>query len=635
MRGSCLSIKVAVCFALAAVCLLDPDAFAGHQGTDSCSKAALGTGSYGNTLDSTQRGPTVSDELLTELAGKLESDALWQNELDLVGFGTRFTFREENLAAADWLLEKLSSFGLEVEFADDYSFAGRLIRNVVGTLRGTVEPERVVVLSAHFDTILFPSELNTYIDAPGADDNTTSDATVLECARVLSQYRPNYTIKFVLLSGEEQCMLGSEYLFTKWIDDGMNVVANVNLDCLGWSDDGSLKIRTDVNRNSEWLLDYSSRATPFTSLNVKQVTEDSEEEIWVGSDHIWFWHYGIPALFIGEGPGNPYWHTVNDSLDNVSRPLLEECAKLTLLTTAALAFDEPSRPSLSVYTSLESLQGSDRCNVDISFINPGNELSVLFYLCMLTPEGRGFFYPSWGEEPVGLEVKLPPQTWSKKMTLCCIEMPCSSPPILTPGSYRFAASITDTGGTPLCDLATASFKVSEWPRCPQGMVRIPGGSYTDHFGNRHFVQEFCIDMYEYPNKLHEAPLQGVGWPEAWAKCMEQGKFLCAKDQWMRACKGPEDFRFPYGNEYRTGACNTEGSLILASGAYDQCVSGFGVYDMSGNVFEWTSGSQWQNAVFGGHFASEGFASSCDFGLYPYPVGAMGQMDYAGFRCCWH
>ena len=78
-------------------------------------------------------------------------------------------------------------------------------------------------------------------------------------------------------------------------------------------------------------------------------------ELWEGTDHYWFWYYGIPALFIGEGPGNPYWHTVNDTLDNVVRPLFEECAKLALLSTAGLAFDEPDGPQLSVFTNL------DRC----------------------------------------------------------------------------------------------------------------------------------------------------------------------------------------------------------------------------------------------------------------------------------
>jgi len=122
---------------------------------------------------------SLSDEFLQELADQMTEEGLWETEVELVGFGTRFTFREENLAAADWLYEKLSSFGLEVEFMDDYSFSGWPIRNVIGTIRGSVEPERVVVLSGHFDTVVFSAENNVYSDAPGADDNTTAVATVL------------------------------------------------------------------------------------------------------------------------------------------------------------------------------------------------------------------------------------------------------------------------------------------------------------------------------------------------------------------------------------------------------------------------------------------------------------------------
>ncbi len=147
--------------------------------------------------------------------------------------------------------------------------------------------------------------------------------------------------------------------------------------------------------------------------------------------------------------------------------------------------------------------------------------------------------------------------------------------------------------------------------------------------------EFCVDKYEYPNVEGELPVHSTSWIEAWRHCAELGKYLCSGDEWIRACKGPGDFAFPYGNSYQPGVCNTEAESIASLGSFEQCVSGFGIYDMSGNVFEWTSGAQWRNLLFGGYFRSKDLGASCASGIYPYPGAVTGSMPYGGFRCCTH
>jgi len=66
---------------------------------------------------------SLSDEFLSDLAAQISEERLWDTELELVGFGTRFTFREENLEAAGWLFNELSSLGLEVEFMASCEYA--------------------------------------------------------------------------------------------------------------------------------------------------------------------------------------------------------------------------------------------------------------------------------------------------------------------------------------------------------------------------------------------------------------------------------------------------------------------------------------------------------------------------------
>ena len=71
-------------------------------------------------------------------------------------------------------------------------------------------------------------------------------------------------------------------------------------------------------------------------------------------------------------------------------------------------------------------------------------------------------------------------------------------------------------------------------------------------------------------------------------------------------------------------------MVFPSGSFDQCVSGFGVFDMSGNVFEWASCSGgWRNLGFGGYFESKEFGASCDYGFFT----VITPMSHSGFRCC--
>lgn len=130
-------------------------------------------------------------------------------------------------------------------------------------------------------------------------------------------------------------------------------------------------------------------------------------------------------------------------------------------------------------------------------------------------------------------------------------------------------------------------------------------------------QHFCIDRYEYPNRKGEYPIILMDWHEAGAICKAQSKRLCTEDEWTFACEGEEAFPYPYGYVRDTSACITDkawrpfrGSWALwgraseqakreldelwqgvPSGTQPKCKSPFGVYDMIGNVDEWTRSSR--------------------------------------------
>ena len=123
---------------------------------------------------------------------------------------------------------------------------------------------------------------------------------------------------------------------------------------------------------------------------------------------------------------------------------------------------------------------------------------------------------------------------------------------------------------------------------------------------------YCMDRYEYPNVEGDYPLIMVSFPEAQGMCSEIGKRLCTEDEWTFACEGEEATPYPYGYERSPDKCDIdskwkpynedalrprEGNEAMyeldklwrggASGERPQCKSPFGVYDMTGNVDEWT------------------------------------------------
>jgi formylglycine-generating enzyme required for sulfatase activity len=190
------------------------------------------------------------------------------------------------------------------------------------------------------------------------------------------------------------------------------------------------------------------------------------------------------------------------------------------------------------------------------------------------------------------------------------------------------------------------------PGCPEGMKLIGGGPAhvgteaaddMRNFGDRTpatvQLKAYCIDSYEWPNAAGRAPKIAAGFSEADSSCKKAGKRLCAEDEWEKACKGPSDLRFPYGSTFDPDSCNTQDKdgnprKVAASGAYPNCHSGYGVYDLSGNAAEWTSspfeGAGGDRAVKGGNATRPAFDDRCSSRRR---LATSAHDLNVGFRCC--
>ncbi len=147
---------------------------------------------------------------------------------------------------------------------------------------------------------------------------------------------------------------------------------------------------------------------------------------------------------------------------------------------------------------------------------------------------------------------------------------------------------------------------------------------TTCLSTKRVSMHFCVDRYEWPNRKGEIPDTRMSWVQAKGACESVGKRLCADDEWTFACEGPDMKPYPYGDGYHrdSDACNADHTRWIdpfthpfeeldhraASGAYENCHSDWGVYDIVGNADEWvfnTKGNPrhqpWVSGLMGGHW----------------------------------
>jgi hypothetical protein len=207
-------------------------------------RSASGGGSDAN-------GPPVSPEI-RQMLHDVSADRIQQTIEKLVSFGTRHTLSSQTDpnrgigAATNWVFDQFqqdagaSDGRMTVEKQSFVQPPGPrnptpvTVTNVIATLHGT-QPEsanRIYVVSGHLDTRC-TDVLNFQCDAPGADDDGSGVAAVLELARVMATHKFDATIKFVTFAGEEQGLFGSTFFANQAKQQGLNIAGMFSNDIIG------------------------------------------------------------------------------------------------------------------------------------------------------------------------------------------------------------------------------------------------------------------------------------------------------------------------------------------------------------------------------------------------------------------
>lgn len=419
--------------------------------------------------------PSKVDQDLRALVRPVSDARLRGDVLKLVSFGTRHTLSSQTDpkrgigAALRWSEAEFLSIGkgcgncLTIAKPSD-TVTGRrvpnptLVTDVLAIQRGTTDPNRVIVISGHIDSRV-TDVLDATKDAPGANDDGSGTALVIEAARVLSKYKFPATIVYAVLMGEEQGLLGGKVLAGYSKAQGWQVEANLNNDIVGNScgSDGvcdaahvrvfSEAVRADFtpeylaalrslggendspSRNLSRFIDGIADRLNI-GLDVRQVWRN--DRFGRGGDHSEMLKAGYPAVRFSEAVENynnqhqdlrtEAGVRFGDTEDKMDFPYLARVARLNIATAAALA-RAPAPPEVSVegavkpdttvqYTVLDgpSTHAIHRRRTDASaweIVTPGvagpaRTVTVLDYLDQKT--GRRYGRTTYANDLKGVRV---------------------------------------------------------------------------------------------------------------------------------------------------------------------------------------------------------------------------------------
>jgi Zn-dependent M28 family amino/carboxypeptidase len=257
----------------------------------------------------------------------------------------------QNLKRAfDYVQETFESSRLETEI-DSFQVGPERFYNVLGTIEAHSSTNTWVVLAAHVDAVT---------GSPGADDNASGVAALLECARLLAQYEPKHSICLAATNLEEYGMQGALHLAERFSRDGAVVHAMLSMEMVGYTSDepnaqsypGALRpfypseadfIALVGNRRSRKLLKKVARVfREVPGLPMETLTVPFDGKILPAtrlSDHSPFWDRGMPALMVTDTAffRNPHYHMPTDTPKTLDFEFLTKVTEAVARTMAVLA----------------------------------------------------------------------------------------------------------------------------------------------------------------------------------------------------------------------------------------------------------------------------------------------------------
>ncbi|MEO0092494.1 MAG: M20/M25/M40 family metallo-hydrolase [candidate division WOR-3 bacterium] len=309
----------------------------------------------------------VYNPIIAQMVSQVSADSILSFVRRLQKFRTRYSSTDSCRAAANWLRAKFLNYNCDSVYLHNYNTS--YAPNVVAIKRGIAQPDNIyVVICGHFDSTSDQSPNN----CPGADDNASGTAAVLEAARIFKNYNFEYSIRFIAFSGEEQGLYGSAAYAQQARNQGDSIIGVLNFDMIGYVDatpeDLDVIGKVSNPNCSTFVNHFINSANTYTSLLTLRRMVTSAPY----SDHHSFWQRGYVGFCGIEDymPPNPHYHLTSDTIGAGfnSLPFCTEVVKACVAASAGLANPiAPNQPYVVFrnYRIADSLTGNNNRRWDI------------------------------------------------------------------------------------------------------------------------------------------------------------------------------------------------------------------------------------------------------------------------------
>lgn len=221
----------------------------------------------------------------------------------------------------------LNSFAKNISIKIDQQFLPNYTsQNVIGLVKGTKYPDSVLVFSAHYDHL---GKMGKNIYFPGANDNASGVAMMLNLAEHYSKNVPEKTIVFMAFGAEESGIIGSQFYTENPLFPLKNINFLINLDLLGTGDDGIQVVNGSVfQAHFNKLVEINNQKKLLKEIKIRGKAANS--------DHYWFSEKGVPAFFIYTLGGIKAYHDIDDKAATLPLTEFEDCFRLLNLFVSEL-----------------------------------------------------------------------------------------------------------------------------------------------------------------------------------------------------------------------------------------------------------------------------------------------------------
>ncbi|MFQ5528551.1 MAG: M28 family peptidase [Thermoanaerobaculia bacterium] len=287
-------------------------------------------------------GPKVAavNGSVRELVEQVDRDR-WFADVTTLAAYNRFTHGSEIDEARLWLERRFNQLlgdlpGATVE-SQQFVVEGARVSNVIATLPGRTRPDDWYILGGHYDSV---SE-DPFVLAPGAEDNASGCAGVLEAARIFSGRSPEATILFICYAGEEQGLFGSvdHVRRLRTAGDSDKIRAMISLDMISYDADSDLGCILEADTSGERLVEALAASAQFhTSLRIATSLHDPLRSRCC-SDHAPYAAEGMLAVLAITDDSDiyPHWHRTTDLPEHVTPEMAEHILRMVVGFLAASA----------------------------------------------------------------------------------------------------------------------------------------------------------------------------------------------------------------------------------------------------------------------------------------------------------